>query len=84
MHSVGVTPETLSQKVLRVLSNLGMADLLPKEQFRFRAPIYRFMDLCLQYASAEGWLENQERQQQPDEDSTVELDTTDDTGEEQS
>jgi len=53
MSAVGVTQDTLAKKVLRVLASLGMLELMPQNQFRFRAPIYRFVDLCLQYASDE-------------------------------
>jgi len=53
MSAVGVTPDTLQRKVLRTLASLGMVELMPQGQFRFRAPIYRFVDLCLRYASDE-------------------------------
>ena len=53
MNAVGLTPDTLTKKVLRVLASQGMLELMPQGQFRFRAPIYRFVDLCLQYASDE-------------------------------
>jgi hypothetical protein len=51
MNALGLTPDTLTKKVLRVLASQGMLELMPQGQFRFRAPIYRFVDLCLQYAS---------------------------------
>jgi hypothetical protein len=53
MSAVGVTPDSLSKKVMKVLASLGMLELMPQGQFRFRAPVYRFVDLCLQYASEE-------------------------------
>jgi chromosome condensin MukBEF MukE localization factor len=53
MSAVGITPATLHHKVLRVLQALGMLDVLPKEKLQFRAPIHRFVELCLKYSSDE-------------------------------
>ena len=55
MQSVGVTRANLSEKVLRVLGRLGMLEMTAPSRFRFRPPVYRFVDLCLKYAD-EDWL----------------------------
>lgn len=54
LFNVGVTPETLHEKVLRPMARLGMLEMVGTEQFQFRSPIYRFVDLCLQFAD-EDW-----------------------------
>lgn len=54
MFHVGVTPETLHEKVLRPMARLGMLEMIGSEQFQFRSPIYRFVDLCMQFAN-EDW-----------------------------
>ena len=55
MQSVGVTRANLSEKVLRVLGRLGILEMMAPSRFRFRPPVYRFVDLCLKYAD-EDWL----------------------------
>jgi len=61
MSAVGVNAENLSNKILKVLADLGMLERLPQNQFRFRFPIYRFIDLCMEYASDE-WAKQGEAQ----------------------
>jgi len=69
LFTVGVTPETLHEKVLRPMARYGMLEMIGSEQFQFRSPIYRFVDLCMQFAN-EDWEqvqtetggENQDRQ----------------------
>lgn len=53
MYAVGVTPDTLHDKVLRPLVRYGMLEMAGTEQFRFRSPIYRFVDLCMQFAESD-------------------------------
>jgi hypothetical protein len=54
LFTVGVTPETLYDKVLRPMARYGMLEMIGADQFQFRSPIYRFVDLCLQFAE-EDW-----------------------------
>lgn len=44
MDEAGITVE----KSINMLARLGFAEFQGKEKFRFRAPVYRFIDLCLQ------------------------------------
>ena len=53
MFAVGVTAETLHEKVLRPLVRYGLSDMVGAEQFRFRSAIYRFVDVCMQFAEAD-------------------------------
>jgi chromosome condensin MukBEF MukE localization factor len=50
MASLELTRATLHQRVLRVLDQLGMLEFIDDRSFRFRSPIYRFVDLCMAYA----------------------------------
>lgn len=54
MAKLDLTPATLRQRVLRVLQQLGMLEFVDERSFCFRSPIYRFVDLCMAYAS-EPW-----------------------------
>lgn len=53
MFAVGVTADTLHEKVLRPLVRYGLSEMVGTEQFRFRSPIYRFVDVCMQFAEAD-------------------------------
>lgn len=53
MTTIDVTEENLKELVLRTLRQLGMLDMISSDQFQFRTPIYRFIDLCLQMAERE-------------------------------
>jgi len=57
MSNLELTPATLYQRVLRVLDQLGMLEFIDDRSFRFRSPIYRFVDLCMAYAE-DHWDEN--------------------------
>ncbi len=50
LYNVGVTPELLQEKVLRPMAKLGMLTVSGSDSFRFRSPIYRFVELCMQLA----------------------------------
>ena len=50
MANLGVTPDTLQVQVLRPLKSLGMVDFRDDNRFQFRSPVYRFVDLVIQYA----------------------------------
>lgn len=50
MTTIGVAQEDLKD-VIRTLKQLGMVDWIDKDQFQFRTPIYRFVDLCLHLAN---------------------------------
>lgn len=47
LFTAKVTPDTLYDAVLKPMARFGMLELVGPEQFQFRAPIYRFVDLCL-------------------------------------
>ena len=61
MANLGVTQDTLRAQVLRPLAGLGMVHLRDDDHFQFRSPIYRFVDLALEYADQD-W----KRVQEPD------------------
>lgn len=48
--SLGVTPETLHEKVMKPMARYGMLEMTGNDHFQFRSPIYRFIDLCLAVA----------------------------------
>lgn len=48
--TVGVTPETLQEKVLRPMARYGMLEMTGPEHFQFHSPIYRFVDVCMKFA----------------------------------
>ncbi|MGE3241673.1 MAG: hypothetical protein AB7G28_19715 [Pirellulales bacterium] len=53
LHSVNVTQETLHEKVFKPMIRYGMLEMVGPDQFHFRAPIYRFVELCMQLAQKE-------------------------------
>jgi hypothetical protein len=54
MKRVGVVDvETLKDKVLRPMKSLGMLEDASKGAIRFRAPVYRIVDICIEIASQE-------------------------------
>jgi chromosome condensin MukBEF MukE localization factor len=53
MFTVGVTLDTLQDRVFKPLVRYGMLEMVGAEQFRFRSPIYRFVDVCMQFADAD-------------------------------
>ena len=55
MDAVGVTPDTLDTKLLRFMAQLGVIEGPDHTAFRFRAPVYRFVDLFMRYADDEQW-----------------------------
>lgn len=52
MFSLDVSKDNLREKVLRTMTRLGIIHLVGTKQFQFRAPVYRFVELCLDYATA--------------------------------
>ena len=48
LHAVNVTRETLYDKVLKPMKRFGMLEMVGTDQFHFRAPIYRFVELCME------------------------------------
>lgn len=57
MANLDLTAASLRPRVLRVLQQLGMLEFIDEGSFRFRSPIYRFVDLCMSYAE-ETWEES--------------------------
>src|SRR5262249_19389874 len=47
---VGVTPDTLQEKVLRPMARYGMLEMTGPDHFQFHSPIYRFVDVCMKFA----------------------------------
>lgn len=76
MHAVGITRDNLETKLLRFLTQLGVIEL-SGGVMHFRPPVYRFVDLFLQYADDEQW---QRRQDAAQEAETVEGDAGLDDG----
>lgn len=50
LFALGVTPETLYEKVMKPMVRYGMLEMTGTDHFQFRSPIYRFIDLCLAVA----------------------------------
>lgn len=53
LHTVGVTPDTLHDKVLRPMARYGILEMTGLDHFQFRAPIYRFVDLCMKFGDGD-------------------------------
>ena len=53
MADIGVTRATLRRRVLRLLQALGMLTFVEEGRFRFKSPIYRFVDLCTEYGEGD-------------------------------
>jgi chromosome condensin MukBEF MukE localization factor len=51
MEKVGVGEYELHEKILSLLSKWGMLEFASSTKFYFKPPIYRFVNLCEQYAS---------------------------------
>lgn len=51
--AVNVTPETLHEKVFKPMIRFGMLEMIGADQFNFRAPIYRFVELCMRIGQQE-------------------------------
>lgn len=69
LYTLGVTSETLAERVLRPMARFGMLEMVGANQIQFRSPVYRFIDLCMKFAD-EDWKTapaNQMDQQQGDE-----------------
>ena len=58
--AVGVTPDTLADKVLRPMVRYGMLEMAGTDRFQFRSLIYRFVDLCMKFADDDWQTENAE------------------------
>ena len=54
LFTLGVTEETLPEKVLRPMARMGMLEMIGPERFRFRSPIFRLLELCIKFAD-EDW-----------------------------
>ncbi len=53
LFTVGVTSDTLHDKVLRPMVRYGMLEMTASDRFQFRSPVYRFVDLCMRFADEE-------------------------------
>lgn len=53
MFSLDLTSENLRERVLRTMYRLGFVSYVGQSQFRFRSPVYRFVEVCLNYAEVE-------------------------------
>lgn len=53
MYQLDLTPENLREKVLRTMNRLGFITLIGQSQFRFRSPVYRFVEVCLNFADVD-------------------------------
>jgi chromosome condensin MukBEF MukE localization factor len=54
LYTVGVTADTLQEKVLRSMIRMGMLEMVGPDRFQFRSPVYRFVDVCMRFAD-EAW-----------------------------
>ena len=49
MAEAGVADEGQLERVLGHLERLGFVERITDDEFRFRTPVYRFLDLCLEF-----------------------------------
>lgn len=56
MDAVGVTRANVEARLLRSLNHLGMTEPAGAGSFRFRPPVYRFVDLFIRYADDDQWV----------------------------
>lgn len=54
LFTLGVTAETLAERVLRPMARFGMLEMVGVNNIQFRSPVYRFIDLCMKIAD-EDW-----------------------------
>lgn len=53
LSNVGVKQDNLNDKILVPLARMGFLELTDSDHFQFRVPVYRFVDLCMQFANEE-------------------------------
>ena len=53
MSDAGIRKETLQKQVLDTLKKIGMLEMVGPNQFLFRSPIFRMIDLCVEFAERE-------------------------------
>jgi len=53
MREAGVTDDTALAALVARLERLGFAQRLNADEFRFRSPVYRFLDLCEEITAEE-------------------------------
>lgn len=69
MHEVGLTADDID-KVLHFLQRLGVIETPAENAFQFKPPVYRFVDMFLQFADDGHWAKLLERETGADGDDT--------------
>jgi hypothetical protein len=55
MQSQGITPENFNRQPLGFMSQLGIIEIHNNSSFHFLPPIYRFVDLFLEFSNDDHW-----------------------------
>ena len=50
MQDAGVSKDNFRKQVIDTLKRLGMIEMLAPDIFQFRSPVYRFIDMCVEFS----------------------------------
>lgn len=50
MQDAGVSKDNFRKQVVDTLKRLGMIEMLAPDIFQFRSPVYRFIDMCVEFS----------------------------------
>ena len=50
MSEAGITAETDLENLVRAMERFGFTERVREDGFRFRSPVYRFLDICIEMA----------------------------------
>ena len=53
MQDAGVNKDNFRKQVIDTLKRLGMIEMLDQNIFQFRSPVYRFIDMCIEFSERE-------------------------------
>lgn len=53
MMDSGVSKENFRKQVIDTLKRLGMIEMIDQNVFQFRSPVYRFIDMCIEFSQRE-------------------------------
>lgn len=50
MQDAGISKDNFRKQVIDTLKRLGMIEMLAPDIFQFRSPVYRFIDMCVEFS----------------------------------
>lgn len=53
MMDAGVNEENFRKQIIDTLKRLGMIEMIDSSTFQFRSPVYRFIDMCIEFSQRE-------------------------------